>query len=290
MPAVSQIVLKPTFPLDEAEISRRSFWKKAQHPVSWGLLGLSLTAGVAMQSGLWPVVILMTAGVFGVQWFWRTRSRKVQAEVIQEMIAESNCEQDLKLSGIVRSYRARGLHHYAAALGKFLLLKQHIEERLHSGRDGHAIAPMVEQVEKLVDSVCGAVCREFHAAASLDGELAEVLTSRDQSKLDRLQGNRTEVLEAIMHAYETLYESLAAILDLETAREAAAPDLAAATRRHLDMPELKDVVEKLREENCLARRVRERLEISAAERSDPDFGIFLEEAPPGLKEEILVSE
>ena len=225
MPAISQIVLKPTFPLDEAEINRRSFWRKVEHPVSWGTLLLCLAGGIALQSGLWPVVLLLTGGIFGVQWFWKHRSREVLAKVIEGMIAESNRAQDQKLSGIVNSYRARGLYHYATALGKFLLLKQHIEKRLHAGRTGEAITPTVEQVEKLVDNVCGAVCREFHKAASLDRELGEVLTSRDKTRLETLQKNRDEVLEAIMHAYETLYEALAAILDLETARESDRPRL-----------------------------------------------------------------
>ena len=280
MPASSQIVLKPTFPLDEAEINRRSLWRKVEHPVSWGIPLVCLAAGIALQSGLWPVVLLLTGGIFGVNWFWKHRSREVMAEVIEGMIAESNRTQDQKLSGIIRSYRARGLHHYATALGKFLLLKQHIEKRLHAGRASEGITPTVEQVEKLVDNVCGAVCREFHKAASLDGELGDVLTSRDRSRLEALQKSRDEVLEAIMHAYETLYEALAAILDLESAREATAPDLEASTRQHLDVPDLKDVLEKLQEENRLARRVRERLEIPAASRGEPDFGIFSQELDP----------
>ena len=277
MPVVSQFVLKPTFPLDEAEIERRSFWRKASHPISWGLLGLCLAGGIMLQSGIWPVVGLLTGGIFGVQWFWKNRGGEVVAEVIQEMVAESNLAQDYKLSGIIQSYRRRGLYHYAAALGKFLLLKQHIEKRLHTGREGQPVTPTIEQVEKLVDHVCGAVCREFHKAASLDGELAEVLTSRDKSKLERLQQDRSEVLEAIMHAYEALYESLASILDLEAAREANAPDLKEQTRQHLDQPDLNDVVEKLREESRLARRVRERLAISEAGRDEPDYGVFTSE-------------
>jgi len=280
MPAISQIVLKPTFPLDEAEINRRSFYRKVEHPVSWGIPLLCLAGGIALQNGLWPVILLLTGGLFGVNWFWRQRTREVTAEVIEGMIAESNRAQDQKLSGIIRSYRARGLHHYATALGKFLLLKQHIEERLHAGRTGEAISPTVEQVEKLVDNVCGAVCREIHKAASLDGELGEVLTSRDKTRLKTLQRNRDEVLESIMHAYETLYEALAAILDLEAAREATAPDLEASTRKHLDPPDLTDVLEKLQEENRLARRVRERLAIPPASQGEPDYGMFSSDLEP----------
>lgn len=277
----SQLVLKPTFPLDETEIGQRALSKKLRHPFPWVTLGTCLVGGIAMQSGLWPIVLLMAAGAVFVGWFWKRRAADVEAEVIEEMVAESNRDQDAKLSRIIGSYRRRGMHHYATALGKFLLLKQHIEERLHVGREGNSISPLVEQVETLVDNLCGAVCREFHKAASLDGELADVLTSRDRSRLHRLQEARTELLEAIMHAYETLHESHTALLDLETARKSVALDFEVKAPRPLDARSLDDVVEELREEARLARRVRDRLKIGKAERGDPDFGLFSSETDDG---------
>ncbi|MEM9016676.1 MAG: hypothetical protein AAGC68_06655 [Verrucomicrobiota bacterium] len=273
-PATTQLVLKPTFPLDEAEIGRRALSKKVRHPITVITLIACLAGGIVMQSGFWPVILLTTAGSLGVAWFWKRRTGKIEAEVIEEMVAESNRDQDKKLSRIISSYRSRGLHHYATALGKFLLLKQHIEERLHAERNGNPITPTVERVENLVDHLCGTVCREVHAVATLDGELADVLTSRNSSRLHDLQGTRTELLEAIMQAYETLHESLVAILELETAREAVAPDLEAKSQPPLEATRLDDVVEELREEARLAQRVRDRLQLEEAEAGDPDFGMF----------------
>ncbi|MCB1233587.1 MAG: hypothetical protein KDM91_00785 [Verrucomicrobiae bacterium] len=270
--AEGRLTLRPTFPLDEAAIERRVFQRKAKHPATGTLLLLALLAPLVLKGGLIAFVLSMTLGIGGAFWFWQKRGAGLLAKVIEEMIAESNREQDRQLGQIVRSYRVRGFHHYAAALGKFLLLKQHIEERLHAG--GGPVTPTREQVEKLVDGICAAVCREIHKAALLDGELAEVLTSRDRSRLAELQGKRTEVLEAVMHAYETLYDSLAAILDLEIAHELQAPALSEEKRALLDEPSLNDVVARLREENRLAQRVRERLAIGGADPRDPDFEVF----------------
>lgn len=270
----TQLVLTPTYPLDESEIGRRAMSKKVSHPATWATLGVCLALGIAIQGGFWPVVLLTTAGVVSVAWFWKQRSGCVEAEVIEEMVAESNRDQDAKLSRIIGSYRARGMPHFATTLGRFLLLKQRIEGRLHDGREGAAITPTEEQVETLVDQVCGSVCHEFHKATSLDRDLADVLISRDRSRLHHLQETRTEVLEAIMHDYETLHESLAAILDLDTAREALASDLGTDAERHLDTPNLDDVVEELREEARLARRVKDRIKMERAENIDPNFGVI----------------
>ncbi len=276
-PANNQLVLKPTFPLDESEIGRRALSKQVNHPVSWVTLGTCLAAGIAIQNGIWPVVLLTAAGAVGVAFYWLQRAGSVEAEVIEEMVAESNRDQDAKLSRIIDSYRRRGMPHFAAALGKFLFLKQRIEGRLYDRREGATITPTEEKVETLVDTLCGVVCHEFHKAASLDRELADVLTSRDRSRLHRLQETRTALLEAVMHDYETLHESLAALLELDTAREALASDLGTEAERPLDTANLDDVVEELREEARLARRVRDRLKADGAEKRYRDFGVFSSE-------------
>ena len=91
-------------------------------------------------------------------------------------------------------------------------IKKRIEKELH--KDG-TLTKDKEQIDRLVDNVCSAVCRHFHKARELDGQLGNVLTSRNKRDLTKLEKARAEVLNQILHAYNTMHETHGTLVELE---------------------------------------------------------------------------
>ena len=273
---ITQLILKPTFPLNKAEISERSRKVKLSHPLTWLSFGGAAILPFLVTSNL-PAAIfgaLVCLGIAEVAMsaFWQGRHARIEAQVVEEMISESNAEQDRKLSKIVAQYRSRGLHQYAAALGKFLLLKKGIEKRLHP--DGK-VTQTSEQIERLVDTLCASVCREFDKVSLLDTRLGDVLISGNTEALEKLQSERTQVLESIMTAYATLYQSLESVVAYDNSGELV-PEI--KTGQPQQETNLEDTVESLKAEIEMARRIRDRLSIPEADENDADFEVFDQEA------------
>ncbi|NNE92366.1 MAG: hypothetical protein HKN23_12020 [Verrucomicrobiales bacterium] len=270
--SVPRLILKPTFPLDQNEIERRCRAERISHPITWGsILGAAILPWLATD-GVFPALFGMMVcfgfAALGISIFWSGKQQEITSKVVEEMISESNAEQDRRLSKIVAQYRGRGMHHYATALGKFLLLKQNIEKRLHPGGQ---VTEMSEQIERLVDSLCANVCREFDKVAELDRQLGDVLISGEKARLESLQSDRTEVLEAIMQAYGTIYETLDSVVDFDDTGELV-PELKSGEPN----PEtgLTDAVSSLKKEIEMAKRIRDRLHIPDADAEDADFQAF----------------
>ena len=269
---ITQLILKPTFPLNKTEISERSRKVKLSHPLTWISFGGGAILPFLVTSNL-PAAIFgafIGLGIAGVAMsaFWQGRHARIEAQVVEEMISESNAEQDRKLSKIVAQYRSRGLHQYAAALGKFLLLKKGIEKRLHP--DGK-VTQTSEQIERLVDTLCASVCREFDKVSLLDTRLGDVLISGNTKALEKLQSERTQVLESIMTAYATLYQSLESVVVYDNSGELV-PEI--KTGQPQQETNLEDTVESLKAEIEMARRIRDRLSIPEADENDADFEVF----------------
>lgn len=236
--SMPNLILKPTFPLDGDRIESRSWILRFRHPLTWIMpaVGALLPFFAGMEPSLG--VIGGVLGLIGVGYFWRKRNFVFRSRVVRDLIAESNEQQDRQLAEIVESYRERGMHHYAVALGKFILLKQNIESEVHDGPGG--VSAFSEEIENLVDKLCANVCREFEFAAALDEELGHVLTSRSDERLEDLQERRSDVLMAISHSYNTLYETLERV---ERRME------------ELEKPEPEPSLELLKEEIAEARKV-----------------------------------
>ena len=163
--------------------------------------------------------------------------------MIEAIVSESNREQDKALANRMRSLHQRGSADYAVNFGRFLQAKTEIERAIHS--DGEVLTGAKEQVEKLVDSLCFGVAEEFDRLIQLDEK-----PQNSQGAEKSTQSERQELVERIQRAYRTLSETqnnLPVILN-----PAGKPG---ARESRLD-----DVIDRLKEEADIARRVKERLE------------------------------
>ncbi|MEM8955529.1 MAG: hypothetical protein AAGD22_15350 [Verrucomicrobiota bacterium] len=269
--------MAPTFPLEDAEIKRRVMTARLLHPLTVGV-GLGCVAlALFLRGGIFGFLALAAIGVAGLAAWWKNHGARLEAKVIQAMILESNEAQDRKLAGIVARYRRLRLYHYASALGKFILLKKQIEKELHKDE---ILTEDKKQIDSLVDQICAAVCRQFAKLSELDRATAATLTSGDSTQLKTLEKTRTEVLERIMHAYNTVHETYQHLSHTSTP-----PPLAHAQATNTTTSaDVDKIISQLEDENRINRAVRERLKILPPLPEDADFGIF-EEPPPQLESE-----
>ena len=110
-----------------------------------------------------------------------------------------------------------------------------------------------KEIEVLVDSICAGVCDELTELASLDRQLAGVLTSGDQAELESLTKRQKECHHRVLHAYTTMSQTAGQINDM--LRPSAQP----ATSRDEESKILERLIDELREENEIAGRVQDRM-------------------------------
>jgi len=201
----------PTFPMDDARIRDRSRETMLRSPATWMPLLAAGAAGFALDAGVAGFVLLLDATTALVTRYWKKRRASVDAASLRELIGESNAAQDQELKRIIGSLESKGLPQYALCLGRFLFLKQKIEKDLHRGKH---LAVFAQEVEKGVDGICAEVCREITGIRTREGQLGEILTSRDPALLERLESARRESHAAILHAYTSLYQVHAEIVGL----------------------------------------------------------------------------
>ena len=246
MPLKTTFNVAPTFPLDAKQIRNRMWRRVALSPLTLAGAIVAVAATALTRSGLPGLVGLTTLMSGGVAAYWYQNKDRLTAEVVHQLVAESNDRQDIELARIVGQLRANGYHQYATCLGKFLLLKQHVESELHRDR---RLTGKKQEIEMLVDSLCDGICSELTTLTSLESQLADVLTSGDHRRLQELTERRQQHYERIMHAYRTLYDTttqLDAMLH---------PGLGPKDRQCEASAVLDHLIERLRTENKVAERV-----------------------------------
>ena len=104
--------------------------------------------------------------------------------------------------------------------------------------------------------MCAEVCREITQVIERERERGEVLTSRSDASLDRLETAQRQSHASILHAYTTLYQTHAELLNLDsvTRPEAAGPPPIPAAEKRLNQ-----LVEELEDEAVFIARTRERI-------------------------------
>lgn len=240
MPVIP-IQFKPTFPLDDARIrkmKRKAIWKSAK------MLTVRAVANVTKR--LFPKSDLARDAGDA----WKEMEEELTARVVRQLVNESNVSQDEEIRKLMRNLNGVGKWQYAISLGKILMLKQHIEADLHRGSK---LTERKKEVEILVDSMCNEVCQEIFDIAQLNDQLAEVLTSGDQSRLDDLTDRVSTGHTRIMRAYATLAgtsEKLTDVLQPGTER----PGVTQRKKSELDR-----LIEVLREENEVSHAVQQRM-------------------------------
>lgn len=247
--------LKPTFPIDGVEIQRRVMKALVTHPLNWGVGLACIAIPLLAQAGAFLTLLAIGGGAAGLLQYWKAHLKDIEANVIREMIDESNREQNRALTEAMTAFRREGFAHYASALGRFLLLKQRIETLLH--RDGK-LTPDREAIDRLGDQVCAAACRQFDRIKELDREIAFCVTSQDKSRMTSLINDRAELLSKIQQAYSVLYDTLEALQGLETEvlRVSGTPS---RKQERSDSISLDDAADALRTQTLKTLRIHERL-------------------------------
>ena len=243
----------PTFPIDDRRIRERRRSKIAYSPVTLGSVAAATGLGILSGAGVVGYVALYALTLLGLRWFWRRKLPELDAESFCELIAESNAEQDQEMNRIIRELDTRHRPQYAVCLARFLLLKQKIEAELHRGphRSPHAV-----EIEQRVDGVCAEVCREITQVIEREGRRGDVLTSRNEESLDRLATLQRQSHASILHAYTTLYQTHAELLNLDGLTRSAGvqPPPVPQSEKRLDQ-----LVGELEDEAAFIARTRERI-------------------------------
>jgi hypothetical protein len=207
----------PTFPVDDERL-RELRWKRiGRSPVTWGGFIAAGALGFAMGMGFAGYVAIYALTAMGLHKYWLKHRAALDAASLRDIIHESNTAQDEELKRIIVHLNMAGDPQYALCLGRFLALKQKIEAELHRGAH---LSGFAREIEKGVDGICAEVCREITRLRGREQEVGDVLTSRDLSRLDRLDAARRESQAAILHAYTSLYQTHAGILGLEATSKA----------------------------------------------------------------------
>ncbi len=246
---LTPIRLRPTFPLDSVRIrqmKRQALWQSPRLWLPW--LGAQIAS--LFDSGQSPGSSGLGRLTQAAIQYWQDLDSELTADVVRKLITDSNRGQDQQLVQLIGQLRTRGSRQYAISMGKFLLLKQHVEQQLHG--DGE-FNERKQEIESLVDSLCSEVCQKLYHLAQLEEQLADILTSRDPDKLTRLQEVRGAGHRSVLDAYASLYDTAQHLNIL------VKPGQEAPHRKEDDLAALDRLIEVLRDEHDLARKVHDRI-------------------------------
>lgn len=247
----------PTFPVDDERIRIRRWERIAKSPLTIGAILAAGGLGFAMGAGLIGFVAIYALTAMGLRKYWEKQVPALDAASLRDLIHESNRAQDEELKRIICHLNSSGQSQYALCLGRFLVLKQKIESEVHRGRH---LSSFATEIEKGVDGICAEVCREITRLREREEEVGEVLTSRDPSRLDRLDAARRESQAAILHAYTSLYQTHAGILGLGLTAKMGDPG--ASVKEPAPGEKLNQILGDLRDEADLIVRTHARIQES----------------------------
>ena len=237
--------IRSTFPLEAAEIAKRKWSAALTSPITWAPFLPAVGAYDFLDVPGIIVTALIGAITGGLFWYWKRQGPEIERKIVEELVSESNRAQDKALADRMRSFNKRSYSAYAVNFGRFLQMKTEVERAIHG--DGGELTPSKEQVENLIDSLCFGVADEFERLIELDGLL---LKSVPGSRIGPIEDERGQLVERIQRAFRTLSETqtnLPVILN-----PAGGPSVRESR--------LDDVIDRLKEEADIARKVKERLE------------------------------
>lgn len=203
-----------------------------------------LDVGPAIAGGLAALV----AG--GVGAYWYKEHNKLSGKIIQELVDESNSEQDRVLVEKLRELRDAGHHGYAASLAAFVDYKQKIEKASHA--DG-GLTQQKQEIEKLVDDVVFGAVDHYDHLVALDSRLAGAHSlPMGADQVDSINETRRDISARLHEAIGVLdhtYHNLRTLLN--PAHDMDGPDFGEST--------LDRAIRELRDEQDRAERVRTRM-------------------------------
>lgn len=260
----SQLQLEPTFPLDEKEIKKRVRRETVDRLFRLGLGGVSASmwlGGVVFfwfggEAGITSCALGLAATAYGLLHYAVRRDyNSVEARIISAMVSEHNRAQDQQLEEVATRLREGGFHGYSSALGKFILLKRHIDSNLHKAdTPSHSN----QEIDNLIDRICSLTCKHLSRLGKLDQEIVEALTDKIDERLKNLNHERAQILIHVKRAYVTMYECLDSLLN----HKASSAVLNKPPQMNPDAENLAAMdkaIHKLENENDLIQRIDQRV-------------------------------
>lgn len=278
--------LEPTFPLDKSRIDERVRELVRQDPALKNLTALSavsaLGAGgfIAMVSqepvaalvvGVLAFIATQAVGLTRMRAQSEATATRKEAEAIRSLIRESNREQQSKLIQAQDDLFEKEQHGYAAALGKFIILKDRVESNLHKDP---VMTESDQKTDNLVDRICALVCEHLYDIAELDRQIPRALTSKD-SDIEELISLRSRLLVQVERAWLTMNMCVQARTDLNRAADSRTDiheDTEAAQMRGMEM-----ALKELEDENLAMQRAisRTRMDLSGFSHKPEDLDDLL---------------
>lgn len=239
-------LVEKTFPVPASKI----FWRKLGvalcSPVT--IVSYMSTAAVTMAVDLHPLAFagslaLVSGGVFA---YWKSRESELDRRLVEQLVGESNAEQDRVLTRRARKLLKHGFADYATTLASFVNRKRDIEKALY--RSGE-LSEARKEVDNLVDAITFGVADQLEQLAGLDERLSfQSLTDLESESLTKA---KREIYERVKRAFvviEDTYTNLGVILNPK-----------GAGKVDVSHSELDTAIEKLSEEHVIARKVRDRI-------------------------------
>ena len=244
--------LRSTFPVPQRRLQFEKLKAALAAPLTWAAYLPAVGAFAFLDVG--PVLFgaLLAGTTAGLGWYWRRESAKLESSILEQLVRESNEAQDEHLLGQAMDFLARGFEPYATSLRSFVQLKRKIERGLHA-QEHEAHALQVSQLEQQVDELVFGVSDQLQRLVNLRDRLegGNVVLSESQKKT--LQADARLIEESVEKAWlvlEDTWQGLGEMLHPSLSLEA---DDAGTAR-------LDRAVDRLRDEQEVSRRVRERLE------------------------------
>lgn len=254
--------VRSTFPIPRSSLWGRKLRAIFSTPLTWAAYLPAVGAfsfldvGPLVFSGL---LVAVTGGIFA---YWKTQSSALERKVIEQLIKESNEQQDKHLVTKVRELYEKGFTDYSSTLANFLHRKQQIESALQE--NGIALQSKVEEVESLTDAVVFGVEDQIHRLVKLDERESDSSTPLSAEAKKNIATAKDEISERVEQAWEVLDKTW---LNLQELLNPAA-DIEGYDTSHTS---LDNAIDRLKQEQEIAKKVNRRMtqEWQTAFETDP---------------------
>lgn len=242
--------LRSTFPIPDKKIRARK-WKLALgSPVTWAPYLPVVGAFAFLDIGAGWFAALAAAVTAGIGWYWKNHNAKLEGKLLEELISESNQQQDLHLFEVARNLSESGHSRYASTMASFVEKKQQIERAIHG--DGDGLTAPKKEVETLTDAVAFGVADQLERLGQLDDRLNKSpvpLTDEQRRKIEEARQAVSDQVHSAWNTLEDTWQNLGRLLN-------PAGGIVDEDATHL---ELDKAIERLRHEQDIARKVNDRM-------------------------------
>lgn len=239
--------IRRTFPIDRERLKKEKLKLFAKSPLTIGAAAGGLVLLVSLPLNILAQAILVLGVGYGLHRYWKSSDDRLESEVLAFLIEESNKQQDEALRESMTQLQKMGRHNYSVTLGRFLILKQAIEARLH---EDEKVTQAKRELENLVDEICFSVKENIFRIIEIEERTASILVSQNAHELVETNSTRRELLNQIVHSFDVIDDTY---MNLETLLQ---PGQFSESQ---EAP-IEKMIHRLKAENELARSVQARLD------------------------------